>query len=809
MHIRISIQYHTRWGESVVLWRGRRRIPMECLPGGLWQADVTGRELPSGCSYTYAIEKDGKIVRREWRSHGFEVPAGLKEVVVRDCWENRPEDSAFWSSAFCDVIFRRSDGASFRHPRSGEPGRGNVLFRIAAAQVRPDEAVGLAGSGTVLGDWKKVLVMDDACFPYWSLAVDAREAFEFKFVIVDRHTREIKYWEEGPNHQLAEVPAAGCLLQVGDLRPVFPVRPWRGAGVAVPVFSLRSEDSFGVGEFNDIKHLVDWAVAAGQSIIQLLPINDTTMSRTWEDSYPYNAVSSFALHPQFLHLPAAGVRRDARYKALKAELESLDKVDYERVNTVKEQLLRKVYAREGSKVLQSGEFHDFFAANAEWLMPYAVFCVLRDEKGTCDFNTWGKDAVYSTRRMDAFAAAHVDEVNFYCYEQFLLDCQLKEAVDYAHRKGVALKGDLPIGVSRHSVDAWQHPELFHLDSQAGAPPDAFSADGQNWGFPTYNWERMEEDGFAWWKARMRKMAEYFDAFRIDHILGFFRIWEIPLRYKSGLMGHFSPALPYDGEQLMKMGFDPCSSDDGDVLFVEDPRRSGWWHPRISAQYTQAYARLPEWLKERFNKLYDDFFYHRHNQFWKESAYRKLPALVRSTGMLCCGEDLGMIPASVPETMEDLNILSLEIQRMPKDPKDMFADPAGYPYYCVCATGTHDTSPLRAWWEEDRAATQQFYNEMLHCAGEAPYYCEPWVAERVVRQHLSSPAMLAILPLQDWLATDGEVRYGGDPSDERINVPAIPRYYWRYRMHCTLESLVADSRLNGRLREMVESAGRNQ
>ena len=247
----------------------------------------------------------------------------------------------------------------------------------------------------------------------------------------------------------------------------------------------------------------------------------------------------------------------------------------------------------------------------------------------------------------------------------------------------------------------------------------------------------------------------------------------------------------------------------DVLFIEDPRKKGCYHPRISAQFTLTFRTLDDGLKASFNSLYNEFFYRRHNEFWKESAYRKLPSLLRSTGMLACGEDLGMIPACVPDTMADLNILSLEIQRMPKAVTETFGNPAHYPYWCVCATGTHDTSPLRAWWEEDREQTQLFYNMMMGQEGPAPYFCEPWVAERIVRDHLASGAMLAILPLQDYLATDGEVRYGGDPSDERINVPAIPRYYWRYRMHLTLEELVANDKLSGALRGMVEGTGRGK
>ena len=810
MTTNIQLQYHTQWGENIQLRIGKRRIPMEYSFGGLWQIMLSGRDIHDGDYFTFEVVREGKVVEREWRVHRFNSPSAQKNIIVRSRWKGRPANSAFYASAFSDVIFRRPDGASFRHPRKEAPGLGNVCIRIPAPEVRSYESVGLVGSGKELGDWKKVHLLSDATFPWWVISLDITEPMEYKFVIVDSKTLEIKLWEEGPNHFFAEVPPRDTQLVISDILPKFPTRPWRGAGVAVPVFSLRSEESFGVGEFNDIKHLVDWAVKAGQSVVQLLPINDTIMTHTWQDSYPYNAVSSFALHPQFVHLPAAGVKVDAAYKAKKEELEALPAIDYEAVNTAKLELMRNVYkGAKGKKTLESPEYKDFVKANEDWLLPYAVFSVLRDQHGSPDFEKWGKMSVYSARKVAAFAQENPSEVGFYCYLQFVLDAQLREAVQYAHLHGVALKGDLPIGVSRVSVDAWQHPELFHLDSQAGAPPDAFAEDGQNWGFPTYNWERMAQDNYAWWRARMGKMAQYFDAFRIDHILGFFRIWEIPSQYKSGLMGHFNPALPYSGDELRLQGFRPGEGEGTDVLFVEDPREKDRWHPRISGNKTQQYARLSPEMKRRYDYLSEDFFWRRHNEFWRESALRKLPALLRSTGMLACGEDLGMIPACVPSVMAQQNILSLEIQRMPKDPREAFGHPANYPYWCVCATGTHDTSPLRAWWEEDRALTQRYYNEVLGCEGDAPYFCEPWVADLIIGQHMHSPAMLAILPLQDWLATDGEVRYQGNPADERINIPAIPRHYWRYRMHCTLESLVGNDKLNAHLRSLAQAADRNR
>ena len=610
------------------------------------------------------------------------------------------------------------------------------------------------------------------------------------------HSRKAAKGENSFADSWIDVPEGNCFVREHSTS-MFDRPGYRGAGTAIPVFSLRSEEDFGVGEFYDLKKMVDWAAATGQGILQLLPINDTTMTHTWTDSYPYNANSTFALHPQFINLQAAGVKQTPSFKKMRNELNSLPQVDYEKVNNEKTRLLKRLFSTEGGQVLDSESYKDFLEANKTWLLPYAVFCALRDEKGTPDFNEWGSYAKYSARKAAEYYAEHKDEVDFHCFVQYHLDKQLKEVVAYAHARGVVFKGDLPIGISRTSVDAWCFPKLFNMDSQAGAPPDAFSADGQNWGFPTYNWDEMAKDGYAWWKARLRKMAEYFDAFRIDHILGFFRIWEIPVPEKSGLMGHFSPALPYTEEEIRTKGL-PL-----ETLFIEDPHKKGYWHPRICIQNTDAFRCLNDGQKWVFNQLYDDFFYRRHNDFWKQQALRKLPDLLSSTGMLACGEDLGMIPACVASVMDSQRILSLEIQRMPKDPAVEFGDPMRYPMLCVCTTSTHDMSPVRAWWEEeDRALIQRFYNNMLGRQGAAPANATADICEQIIRQHLASPAMLTILPLQDWLAMDAELRY--DHADqERINIPANPRHYWRYRMHRTLEDLLSQHAFNEKLREMVK------
>ena len=799
MKLNVNIEYRTSWGEEINLCIGGKRYQLSYAGEGLWTAEIARITLKKGTEYSFEVVRDGQTVRSEWKKHLLVLPEGKaqKTVTINARWSDRPADAPFYSTAFTKAIFGRSAVASKAAVKEA-----NALIQVSAADIRPNEVLALAASSQELGAWSKVIPFDEADYPVWTLALNVTEPFAYKVIVADKKTLAPVAWEDGENRWFAAVPQKDELVVEAGLKVNFSGRNWKGAGTAIPVFSLRTQDDFGVGEFYDLKKMVDWAASTGQGILQLLPINDTTMFGTWEDSYPYNPNSTFALHPQYINLPAAGVKEDEEYKAIQAELNSLDQIDYEKVNTTKIALLKKAFAKTFKKLSATSAYTTFIEKNASWLLPYAAFCVLRDQNGTPDFSKWKGFAKYSKKKVAAFCAENQADIDFWCFVQYHLDKQLAEVCAYAHSKGVVFKGDLPIGISRTSVDAWLYPELFHMDSQAGAPPDAFSADGQNWGFPTYNWEKMAEDGYAWWKSRLAKMSEYFDAFRIDHILGFFRIWEIPLWTKSGLDGYFNPALPFPAHELESQGFDV--RDGG--LFIEDPRKTGHYHPRIGARSSQSYNCLDAYRRAAFDRLYDDFFYRRNNEFWKDKAMQKLPALLDSTGMLACGEDLGMIPATVPQVMSDLRILSLEIQRMPKDPQQEFANPAWYPYLSVCTTSTHDMNPIRAWWEEDRQVTEHFYYNMLGGQGAAPFYCEPWICRQILEQHLWSPAMLTVLPLQDWLSMDGALRRS-NPHDERINVPANSRHYWRYRMHLSVEQLQAADEFNATLSDMIAACGR--
>ncbi len=863
----------------------QQALTMQQTANGFWTA-TTDISTSSAfrLDYGYKVVDSTGVVRSEWGGlcHSMTLSNGVPVIEAYDSWRDCPAEKPFYSSAFVNCINRRTGCAPEVVPHAG-----CLTLEVEAPTVTPDQTLALCGSDSATGAWQptKAVPMSDADFPVWKCNLDfsrVRMPLEFKFVVLEKNTGKLISWESGENRRIdVRAGSAKSAVVVSGMRLRDSQAPWRGAGVAIPVFSVRTRDDFGVGDFYSLTKMVDWAVATGQKFLQILPINDTTMTHTWIDSYPYNSCTTFGLHPMYLHVQELGRLKDqARqdyFDCVADELNALPTVDYERVNEAKNQFVSEIYAQEGSRTLKSAEFTDFLVANSDWLKPYAAFCVLRDKFKTPDFTKWGEFAVYTPEMADRIYAANTDRMNLVYYTQFHLDRQMRRVHDYACAHGVAFKGDIPIGISRYSADAWINPRLFNMDSQAGAPPDDFSVLGQNWGFPTYNWEQMQHDGFAWWKARFRKMAEYFDAYRIDHVLGFFRIWQIPITAIHGLLGVFNPALPLSPEEMREnFGFEmnvdlftrPFIRDEmfdnffgefaaeardrflvplgegryqlrngfdtqrkiadyfageevnlknnrlcegllnlaDEVLFIEDPYEKGKYHPRISAGQTWPYRYLDDSQKRSFYSLYNDFFYRRHNEFWYEKAMTKLPPLLDSTSMLTCAEDLGMIPACVPAVMERLRMLALEIQRMPKDPTCRFGNTWNYPYLSVCTTSTHDMGGIRQWWEENPELAQQFYNDELHCNGEAPEKAAPWICDRIVMMNLQSPSMLAILPLQDWLSVSPDLRRD-DPRQEEINVPSNPRHYWRYRIHLDVEDLIAATDFNHDLADRIHNAGR--
>ncbi len=900
----LQLRFTTQFGQNIYVVGNHpllgnnnieNAVPLQYFNENYWMLNIPfgAKDLINqAISYQYLIKNADGTISYDWGNDKTFNPSTIKckELLFIDSWNAAGYyENAFYTEPFKNVLLKNS----FATIDVTQPKLSTHQLKVKSPLLTPTQTICLLGDTKHLHAWdakNPILLSRNIGEDYFSVSLDLSNAtfpIAYKYGIYDVVKKSFVVFEKDKNRVLTDAAGKDKFVVVNDGFTYLPNNTWKGAGVAVPVFSLRSTNGLGVGEFTDIKLLVDWAKKVGLKKIQLLPINDTTATHSWKDSYPYAAISAFALHPLYIHLdsliPASDKKLTAKIADAKQKLNALDVLDYEAVASIKYEILDEIFALNGAKILASKGFKDFYAKHQHWLASYAAFCYCRDQFGTIDFTAWPAHNTYAETDFKTLVESDASVklvVEKYYFIQYLLDVQLREATAYAHENGVIVKGDIAIGVYRYGVDAWQHPNLFHMDMQAGAPPDDFAVAGQNWGFPTYNWEEMTINGFAWWKQRFEQMSLYFDAFRIDHILGFFRIWSIPLDAVEGILGHFVPAIPVHENELKERGIHISASEfakpvitekalwdyfgydneavkaefvtyDGfgkytlkpafstqrlvekhfaaqpindynnklkhglynlisNVIFIEAKEKQcagkNYYHLRFGIENIAAFKALDGTNQHQLRELYVDYFFRRQDDFWKKEALNKLPALKLVTNMLVCGEDLGLVPSCVPDVMNQLGLLSLEIQRMPKNPHTPFFHPKDAPYLSVVTPSTHDMSTIRAWWEENAHQTQAFYNQILGQSGKAPRFCEADINKAIVMQHLYAPAMWSTFQLQDLLGIDADLRRQ-NPNDERINVPANPSHYWQYRMHMTLENLLEQNGFNNELHTCIIASGR--
>ncbi len=898
VQLNIQLRFHTQYGQDLFITGDHpllgsndhsKALPMQYFNDEYWTAQL---ELPmenfpkEGIIYNYLLKNSDGSTVVDWGSDKVLDPKLLtkERMFIHDSWNHAGFfENAFYTEPFSNVLLKNNYTA-VKKPAAK---KFTHLFKVKSPLLQKGQTLCITGLANEMGAWDKnkvVLLQRDENEDAFSVKLDLSAAqfpLVYKYGVYDVKAKTFLRYEDGNNRFLYDAVQEEKVSVINDGLAVLPMGGWKGAGVAIPVFSLRSDESWGCGEFTDLQRLTDWSEKVGLKLIQILPVNDSTATHTWHDSYPYAAISAFALHPMYLN-PLQATTKEHRhllgtFYEEKSRLNVLTAVDYEAVNAMKWNIIRAIYPLQKEQTFAEAAYKEFYDANEHWLVPYAMFCYLRDAYSTPDFTLWPSDNTYSKDAADALLNKSFDELGIHFFIQYHLHLQLKDATRYAHKKGIIVKGDIAIGVYRFGADAWQHPELYHMEMQAGAPPDDFAVKGQNWGFPTYNWQVMQQNGFAWWKQRFEQMSNYFDAFRIDHILGFFRIWSIPLHAVEGIMGYFVPDLPVhinefnekhiwfdygrycnpfitdqvlwdmagdqsaeikkhfllqadNGQYRLKTEFatqrqvekyfagleinnhntwlKQCLFDliSNVVLFPVEDASGQQFRFRFGMQETTSFKNLEGGTQHQLEQLYVNYFFRRQDNFWRAEAMKKLPALKRVTNMLVCGEDLGMVPDCVPDAMKQLGILSLEIQRMPKQTDREFFHPNDAPYMSVVTPSTHDMSTIRGWWEEDRSKTQRFYNQEMGSWGDAPFFCDAWVNEAVILQHLYSPAMWSIFQLQDLLGMSKELRRE-NPHDERINIPANPKHYWQYRMHLSLEDLIKEEVYNNSLFAYIKACGR--
>jgi len=566
MKIHFKLPYHTYWGQQLLvsgnipeLGNGEisKALTLNFQAPEEWYAEIDVHLKESfELNYKYILftEQNGQYVE-EWGDdrHMKLDSSKMDHVFCVDTWNSPGSlENVFLTTPFQNVLLLKDKTAA----NIKLPTKYTHVFRVKVPLLNKNEALCLIGDCEALGNWStnNPVLMSQTDGNWWSADVDLNKLHgdvHYKYGVYDPENKQFRYFESGSDRIAPVINSKKTYVYLSDGFVRIANDTWKGAGVSLPVFSIRTKNNLGVGDFADIKLFVDWAEKVGLKLIQVLPLNDTTGTHTDSDVLPYAAISAFALNPLFLNLPAMGKLPathplQKEYKIKQAEWNALDLIAFLEIINYKLKYAKELYLLQKDKFIQNQDFKAFFADNEYWLAPYAAYCVLRDQFGTSDYRQWKDFALYDAQQMVDFSSPtqpHFDDIAVNYFIQYHLHVQLSDAAAYAHEHGVVLKGDIPIGVNRNSVDTWVSPELFHMDMQAGAPPDMFSVKGQNWELPTYNWEAMNRTGYDWWKKRFGQMSCYFDTFRIDHILGFFRIWQIPANQIEGIMGHLNPSTP--------------------------------------------------------------------------------------------------------------------------------------------------------------------------------------------------------------------------------------------------------------------------
>ncbi|RMZ60424.1 4-alpha-glucanotransferase [Chryseobacterium nematophagum] len=881
MKLYFNVDYNVKVGESLRLVINDAEFTdkphmMFYVENGGWKCEID--YFSRAISYKYQlIDEKENVLREEYAVHHLNLPHNYEEFIIFDEWNNKN----FPENYLNNKIFHNKLSPFIPEKITILENHTHV-FRLEAPIYNPNWKIVMFGNTVSLGNWdyEKVIHLSQTDFGIWEVGVEIseKEFIQFKYCIYDKETGKVIDVETGNNRFTLPNHNKDILHINSNHYFRFKLyQMYHEAGVAVPIFSLRSKDGFGVGEFLDIKKLADWARETNLGIIQILPINDTTANYSWTDSYPYAAVSVYALHPQYISLenldfslPKEIIKE---YQLEKDTLNSLELIDYEKMIAGKWKYIKLIFNAEKENIYKDEGFRKFIHENEKWLIPYSAFCVLRDLYKTPNFNAWETHKKYIPEEASHFFTSQskdYDSSMLHAWVQYQLHKQLTEAVNYTHSVSVSLKGDLPIGIYRYSVEAWTEPELFGMDFQAGAPPDQFTELGQNWEFPTYNWEAMKADNYKWWKNRFQALEQYFDAMRIDHILGFFRIWRMPISATQGILGYFYPAVPIVWEEFNALGI-PFNYDryckpfiNNQILwnyFGEDSGKALEFLHNDNGNYSfkkefNTQRKLTDFFKKnprgpieeqlislcanvlflpeekegetvyhpRFNVYNTDSFKYLSdeeknsiNDLYHDYFFRRHDHLWYKKGM----EKLPMILNSTKMLIcgEDLGLvpdcvpvvmdeLAIIALKVQRMPSENipFHNPKNANYLNVVTASSHDSSTLRQWWNEDWELTQKYFNEQLGQEGKMPEELNTHLAEIIMKQHLYTDAMLAIFPIQEFFATDLELT-NPNIDNERINNPAVFPHYWRYRMHLSLEDLKQKKLFNEKIAHWIKDSGR--
>jgi 4-alpha-glucanotransferase len=578
------------------------------------------------------------------------------------------------------------------------------------------------------------------------------------------------------------------------------------AGVIFPLFSIFSEKSLGIGEIPDLKLAIDWCQKVGMTILQVLPLNDTGF-----DFSPYNSQSSFALDPIYLSLRDL---TEIKPEGLEKELEDLTQkfsVKTRYVNyQIKKEKLKKLWLFFLERTNSSLKFKKFIKKNNYWLEDYSLFKVLKKIHKEKPWEDWEENLKnHKVKFLLEFRKKYHKQIEFQKWLQWQLFEQFKKIKNYARKKKIFLKGDLPLFVSRDSADVWQNRQYFKLNLVTGAPPDLFSTKGQRWGYPPYNWDEIFKDNFIYFRQRLKYAQKFYDLFRIDHLVGLFRIWSIPIETplgKQGIVGFFDPEIEKfweeRGRKILKSVIKstkmlPCAEDLGTV-------------PGFCNKFLQELG-IPGLDLQRWKKNWRNF------QFLRPAEYRPISVATLSTHDLnnfpaWWEREAGGIPTELfkrkcQKKKIDFETIKGKLFSLKESKKERLFWKKGFnetKFIKILNRPKEKVSDLIKIFQETFREKEKFW-KMIFLKGKVPKKAEKTLIKRNLELIHSSASIFVILPVFEWLFLGNILK--GNPHRYRINKPGtISKFNWTLRMPISLENLLSHS-INDQIREIIRKTKR--
>lgn len=564
----------------------------------------------------------------------------------------------------------------------------------------------------------------------------------------------------------------------------------RRAGILVSLPSIVSEHSFECGDIYSLYPLSHWAKDVGFSIIQLLPLNDTGFGYS-----PYSAISAFAIDPLYISLYKLNLNQISR----KREIRSLQNNPL-RIRNLKIEIIRNYYLENQKEAIKKATY---FLEENPWCYSYAAFRLLYEEFKGKGWWEWPKEYQDPNKAKEYIFSKRREEALFWVYLQKIAYDQLSEVKIHYEDVGVYLKGVMPILTSRNSCDVWEHPEYFILDLQAGAPPDDFSRTGQTWGFPVLNWEVLEKSNYSWWKDRLSYLEHFFHLYRIDHVIGMYRIWSIPKDDTTALHGWFHPQFGIAKEEFQKEGLDPKWFESLGLIheFIPDHYIFYWDFWKESS-----YQSLEEETKAKLFPL-SELHIEEEEKHWKEAGEKILEIFESFSSMIPCAEDLGSVPSFIRDSLFDRKMIGIDVVRWTRSfttgdfiPEELYRENA------ISVLSTHDTSLALYWWnhEGDKESKLQFFFDRM---GKPRPSSEEEALIGLLSFVFQTSSLFSIQLFQDLALGVSDVLE--HPEKHRINLPGTPDHSnWTYRFPILIEDFASDFQRNFTLRKLILESQRN-